>query len=147
MNISYESLKSMLKQAGVQPTSNRIKVLDYIISQETHPNAEQIFKGISAQEPMLSRATVYNALNALTRAELLRELTITEGETRYDAILETHGHFRCTACGTIHNFSFNIDAIPFTGLEGFSITGKDVYFKGLCPNCQSPVQTEKEKNG
>ncbi len=147
MNDSIDEILSLLKNAAVRPTTQRVKVLSYLLEHKSHPSVEQIHAGLSAQEPLLSRATVYNTLHLLARAGLVREITIDDNETRYDAQLETHGHFRCISCGSIHNFTVKMDDIPFSGLERFTITGRDVFFKGLCPNCQKQAKKEKEKNG
>jgi Fe2+ or Zn2+ uptake regulation protein len=65
---------------------------------------------------------------------------------RYDIILEDHGHFLCAACGTIYNFPVRIDPLSIEGLKPFKITHKNVYFKGLCPNCmEQPTNRKKEQ--
>ena len=49
------------------------------------------------------------------------------------------------ACGTIYNFQVNIDQIPIDGLNQFEITQKNVYFKGLCPNCLKQSKSIKKE--
>jgi hypothetical protein len=47
-------------------------------------------------------------------------------------------------CGTIYNFKVNIDQVPIDGLNQFEITQKNVYFKGLCPNCLKLIRKRKK---
>ncbi len=64
-------------------------------------------------------------------------------EAHYDLTLSNHGHFYCKACGSIYNFPVNIDQILIEELDQFEITQKNVYFKGLCPNCLNKRPAEK----
>ena len=62
-------------------------------------------------------------------------ITIEDHETRYDIMMENHGHFKCESCGNIYNFAIPIDDIAVNDLNGFQINYKGVYFKGICPRC------------
>ena len=45
-------------------------------------------------------------------------------ETRYDLITENHGHFKCESCGTIYDFSVDIDSSTSIALNNFKINDK-----------------------
>ncbi len=130
-----ESLKIALKKKGIRPTYQRIKILQFLMRKDSHPTADEIFQHLTLQIPTLSRATIYNTLHLLTEVALVRALSFNDMETRYDATIAQHGHFKCGRCGRIFNFTVDIDEIPFNKLDKFVITQKDVYFKGYCPNC------------
>jgi len=85
--------------------------------------------------PSLSKTTVYNTLNSFVEAHLVRVITIEDNETRYDIVMENHGHFKCESCGGIYNFSVNIDSLEYDELNDFVISKRDVYFKGVCSKC------------
>jgi Fe2+ or Zn2+ uptake regulation protein len=87
--------------------------------------------------PSLSKVTIYNTLHTLVEAGLVRVVEIDETEKRYDITLTNHGHFQCDACATIYNFQVNIDQASVQGLDRFEVKQKNVYFKGLCPNCRN----------
>ena len=78
----------------------------------------------------MSKTTIYNTLNALVNANLVRVITIEDNETRYDATTENHGHFKCESCGEIFDFNINFDSLAAEGLGSFKVNHKDVYFKG-----------------
>jgi len=142
MNVSIEFLTEQLKSKDIRPSYQRIKVLEYMYHKGDHPTVDEIFRALSAEIPSLSKATIYNTVHTLVEAGLVRGVDIDETEMRYDITLTNHGHFQCDVCGTIYNFQVNIDQILVEGLSQFEITQKNVYFKGLCPNCQNKVSSQ-----
>ena len=145
MDISIELLTNTLTNRAIRPSYQRIKVLEYLYRKGGHPSVDEIFRALSPEIPSLSKVTVYNTLHTFVDAGLARRVDIDDSEMRYDVTLSNHGHFLCEACGTIFNFSVDIDLIPFQGLNKFNIIEKNIYFKGFCPNCVSqPSQKKKE---
>jgi Fe2+ or Zn2+ uptake regulation protein len=55
-------------------------------------------------------------------------------ELRYDASVEDHGHFCCDTCGAIYDFAIAQKDATFE-LEGFTVSRKDLFVRGLCPDC------------
>jgi len=141
MDITKEFITEQLKSKEIRPSYQRIKVLEYLYQKEGHPTVEGIFRSLMVEIPSLSKVTIYNTLHTLVEAGLVRVVDIDETEKHYDITLTNHGHFQCDACGTIYNFSVNIDLIPFDGLDEFQIREKNVYFRGLCPDCIGRVNT------
>lgn len=131
---SIRELKEFLRSRGVRPSYIRLRVFQYLLGTNRHPSAEEIYEGLLKDIPTLSRASVYNALAALVEAQLVRVLTIEKNEMRYDAVLPEHGHFQCEVCGRI--FDFRVTSLQCDGLEGFFVKSKDVYFRGVCPQCR-----------
>lgn len=146
MEITTEFLSEQLRSKGIRPSYQRIKVLEYLYQKGGHPTVDEIYHALAAGIPTLSKVTIYNTLHTLIEAGLVRMLEIDETEKHFDITLTSHGHFQCEACGTIFNFDFNLDHIPTDDLKHFRITQKNVYFKGLCPDCvQQKYLTDKEK--
>ena len=83
----------------------------------------------------MSKTTVYNTLNTFISAGLVRLISIEDNETRYDADVSNHGHFKCQRCQKIYDFVIDISQLYTDGLEGFTILEKDVYFRGFCSEC------------
>jgi Fe2+ or Zn2+ uptake regulation protein len=135
MKPSFENLSNELLKKEIRPSYQRIKVLEYLITQRCHPTVDHIYNGLIKEVPTLSKATVYNTLNLLIKAKLVRVVTIEDNETRYDITMSNHGHFKCDLCGTIFDFTINIDNFMADELSEFKINEKNVYFKGICPGC------------
>ncbi len=141
MNLTYEDLLNDLKKKKIRLSHQRFKVLEYLSKNRIHPNVDQIYSKLHAEVPTLSKTTIYNTLNTLIKANLVRVITSEENEARYDINTENHGHFKCEACGTIYDFEINIDCLAAGDLENFKITEKNVYFKGICPGCLSEYKS------
>lgn len=87
-------IEEILQKHGVKPTPQRAVIAEYLLGTHTHPTADEVFQAVSGKLPVtLSRATVYNTLNALVEAGVVREVVTEPGRTRYDANLSEHHHF------------------------------------------------------
>ncbi|MEA4846833.1 MAG: Fur family transcriptional regulator [Clostridiaceae bacterium] len=139
MKPSFEDLKRKLKIRNINLSYQRLKVLEYLTQNQCHPTVDQIFIELQKHIPTLSKTTIYNTLRVLIDAGLVRVITIEDNETRYDIVTENHGHFKCESCGTIYDFSIDIDSLTSGDLNNFKIKDKNVYFKGICPRCLSNI--------
>lgn len=101
-----------------------------------HPTADQIYQTLKETFPTVALATVYNNLNRLLEAELIRKVSIEGMPDRYDRA-KKHDHLVCPCCGRLLDVRFS-DLTPL--LEGqledqpFSYDLK-VYV--LCPECRA----------
>lgn len=137
MSPTYEELQKELMKKNIKLSYQRLKVLEYLTRNRCHPTVDQIFTDLQKDIPTLSKMTVYNTLRVLADAGLVRIITIEDNETRYDIETRNHGHFKCEACGTIYNFNVDMNALTSEDLNSYKINDKNVYFKGICPNCLS----------
>lgn len=135
MKQTYNFLTSELKKQNIRLSSRRLKVLEYLCQNPNHPTVDQIYVNIQREVPNLSKTTIYNTLHILVKAGLVRVIAIEDNETRYELVTKDHGHFKCEKCGAIFDFKLNLTALVTEELINFQITDKNVYFKGICPNC------------
>ena len=119
-------------------------MLAYLREHRGHPTAEEIYERVVEEIPTLSKATVYNTLHLFAEAGLVRVVDTVDPDTRYDAILQPHGHFRCDSCGALIDFDLDLGTMPVEGLQGYRIRERHVTFKGLCPDCLAHSESEKE---
>ncbi|TYB91441.1 MAG: transcriptional repressor [Kosmotoga sp.] len=137
MNSSNEEISNMLKKNGISLSLQKILIFDFLIKNQNHPIAIQIFNELADEIPTLSKTTVYNALSSFVNSGLIRKLIIDEKETRYEIAEILHGHFKCVECSEITNFDIDIDGSFEKELKDFEITSKEVILKGICPICLS----------
>lgn len=138
---SEAELASMLHDAGIRPSAQRIAIMGKVADSRSHPSADEIYDSLKDKFPTLSLTTVYNSLHVLVETGLARELEIESGEKRYDyAIQPTHSHFRCRRCKRIFDMAMPTH-VADAAAKGFAVEQTDVFFKGLCPDCQSLLQT------
>ncbi len=125
----------ILTKHSIRPSLTRVLILDYLRQHRTHPTVDEIFSSLSPQVPTLSKTTVYNTVKLLTSAGIIKMITIEEQQARYDACTDLHGHFLCSDCGTVFDFD---TGEPDSRLpEGFTVVTQEVYYTGICKNCQS----------
>lgn len=135
MKLDFEELTKELKNKNIRLSHHRLKVLEFLNDKRIHPTVDQIYTELHKDLPTLSKTTVYNSLNALIDAGLVKVITIEDNETRYDIVTDNHGHFKCESCGKIYDFEINLGNFKSKDLDNFKINNKDIYFKGICPDC------------
>jgi len=124
-----------LLKHSIKPSYSRVRIMEYLVSKKNHPTVDKIYSELVKELPTLSKTTVYNTLNLFIAANLARLVTIEDNETRYDADVSDHGHFKCEECGTIFDFHIHIEGIVNEELNSFKINERNVYYKGICPKC------------
>ncbi len=88
------NVEELLSTHGVKPTPQRMVIAEYLLGTHSHPTADEVFQAVKTMLPVsLSRATVYNTLNALVAAGVIQEVTTEAGRVRYDANMSDHHHF------------------------------------------------------
>jgi len=123
---------NLLKESGISPSVQRIRILEFLMTNFTHPSVEEIYISLVKEIPTLSKTTVYNTMN-LFREKGLIKAVIDEGETKFDGNISEHGHFKCRKCGKI--IDFDINSMDLKELTGFKIEEKHTYFVGICSGC------------
>ncbi|NLC42738.1 MAG: transcriptional repressor [Clostridiales bacterium] len=137
MSISINEIKEYLIKNKVKPSFPRLKVFEYLVSHPSHPSADDIHKSLVVEMPTLSKTTIYNTLDLFLESNIVRSLTIEGNELRYDVDVSNHGHFKCEQCLTIYEFDMDPTFINPSSLEEFTISERNVCYKGICPKCQS----------
>ena len=136
--MTTESVYDRLKAHGINPSKQRMAIMEYLMTHPTHPTVDTIYRAVLERFPTFSRTTIYNSLRALAGAGLIRTLTIEAEEQRFDGTAADHGHFRCSACGEIFDFPLEEEKLAALCPEGYEVQVRDVYLQGRCPACGAP---------
>lgn len=120
-------------------TIQRSLILESMNKLKCHPTAEEVYADIAKKHANISRATVYRNLNQLTECGEIRKIEIAGGADRYDDQCHDHYHVKCMKCGRV--FDVDMETIPnlekqVKDWQGFSFSGHDILFKGICPKCK-----------
>jgi Fur family peroxide stress response transcriptional regulator len=133
-------LAAGLRRAGLRLTPQRLAICRALAESRTHPTAQRLFESLRPAFPSLSRATVYNTLQALAQAGLVDELGAAgDGAVHYDANLSPHVNLVCTNCHRIEDFAdapLGTVARRVAEGSGYQLRGARVVYYGLCPRCQ-----------
>jgi len=134
--------RERLMKCGVRPSAQRVAIMQYLLSHYTHPTIDEIYQSLCPLIPTLSRTTVYNTLRMFSEVGAAQMITINDHHVVYDGIITPHAHFVCRQCGKIKDFH-DIQAVPTEHprrmQEGCFIDEVQIYYKGVCPDCQQIV--------
>ena len=139
-----KNITELLRGNGFKVTPQRLAVYEVLANTKEHPNAEMIFSSLQATYPTMSLATVYKTIDILHAIGLVQVLNAGEDSFRYDADVSDHAHVRCIECGRVDDV-YNLDAAKVSReIEAgtrYRLVGQQIYFYGLCPECQSTGDT------
>ena len=122
---------SILRQCDIQPTPQRIAVVESVLGNRSHPTADDVLLAAQRKCPTVSRATVYNTLNLLVEKGLIGMQTIKEGAVVFDPNIQKHHHFIDDDTGDIYDIPW--DQLEVKGkekLKGFEVTEFQVIMRG-----------------
>jgi Fur family iron response transcriptional regulator len=90
----WHDVNEMLEAAGLRPTRQRM-ALGWLLFGKgpRHLTAEMLYEEATIAKVPVSLATVYNTLNQLTDAGLLRQVSVDGTKTYFDTNMSTHHHF------------------------------------------------------
>lgn len=123
----------LLKAHGINPSSQRVRIYDYLVASKDHPSVDDIFLALQKEGHLFSRATVYNTVKLFLEKHLIRPVNVASNEMRFDASHSFHGHFRCEACDKI--FDIPIEELSLDGATEHQIQETNVSFSGICAEC------------
>lgn len=126
-------------------TNQRKVILEELQSVKTHPTADEVYGLVRKHLPRISLGTVYRNLEVLSGLGLVRKLENAAGQKRFDGDMSFHHHIRCVECGRVSDI-FNAPKLQGIdqGLDtDFQVTGFQLEFTGICPQCQNKAQTEQ----
>jgi Fe2+ or Zn2+ uptake regulation protein len=128
----------MLRGAALRVTRPRVAIL-HAVHTRPHADTDSIISAVRTGIPDVSRQAVYDSLNALTTAGLLRRIQPPGSVARYESrVADNHHHVVCRSCGLIADVDCATGAAPCltpSDDHGFSIDEADVVYRGLCPDC------------
>ena len=96
---------AMLRDAGITPTHQRIKIGEVLFSRQQHLSAEQVLVAVNQDDDEVSKATVYNTLGVFAQHGLLREVIVDPSKVFYDSNLSKHHHLYYSDSGELEDIA------------------------------------------
>jgi Fe2+ or Zn2+ uptake regulation protein len=129
-----------LRQAGLRVTAARLAILG-AVRPGNHLGTDEIARAARDRVGHLTLQAVYEALNGLTTARLLRRIEPAGSPALYESRTgDDHHHIVCRRCGTVADVDRVTGHAPClepAGSGGFTIDAAEVTFWGVCPRCQA----------
>jgi len=127
-----------LRAAGLRVTAARVALLEAVRDGD-HLGTEALATRVRDRIGHVSLQAVYDALDALTAAGLIRRIEPAGSPARFEGrIGDNHHHLVCRSCGTVTDVACAVGEAPcLTAADdhGFSIDEAEVIYWGLCPPC------------
>ena len=101
-----------------------------------HLTANQIYERLRQSHPKVVLATVYNNLNKLWEADLIRKISIEGMPDRYDTV-QKHDHLVCKRCGKLTDICLDDLTAPLRAQLGQDFFFYDLKVYSLCPECRA----------
>lgn len=131
-----KEITELLLNNDIKPSYPRLHIYNYLDEYKNHPTVEDIYLHVIDMIPTLSKTTVYNTLNLFEEKNLVKSLNLNDNEKHYELIIENHSHFQCEICNNIFDIPYgDINLLP-EGYEDFQVKNKNIFLKGVCPNCK-----------
>jgi Fur family ferric uptake transcriptional regulator len=137
---AVSELERMLRGVSLRVTRPRIAVLA-AVHEHPHADTHSLIARVRDELGEVSQQAVYDVLQALTEAGLVRRIQPPGSVARYETrIGDNHHHVVCRSCGAIADVDCAVGAAPCltaSDVHGFVIDEAEVIYHGLCPTCQS----------
>ena len=128
-----------LRDAGLQVTGQRLAAYDEVV-RRPHSDVDTIAAGVREAIGSVSTQAVYDGLNALTAAGLLRRIEPAGSPARFETrVGDNHHHLVCRTCGALVDVDCAVGDTPClepSDPAGFSVDEAEVIYWGQCPTCQ-----------
>lgn len=131
------ALSERLREAGLRATRPRLAVYSALESLGGHRSADEVYDHVVSEGEPLSRASVYNALAALTSAGLVLNADAGPGRALYETATAWHHHAVCRLCGEVSDVDCSVGSKPCLspGGEWGQIDEAQIIFRGVCTAC------------
>ncbi len=127
-----------LREADLKVTRPRLAVLA-AVREHPHADTSSIIGLVRRDLGDVSQQAVYDVLEALTTAGLMRRIQPPGSVARYESrVGDNHHHVVCRSCGAIEDVDCAVGEAPcLTAAEdhGYVIDEAEIVYRGLCPSC------------
>ncbi|MFD3444077.1 Fur family transcriptional regulator [Microbacteriaceae bacterium 4G12] len=140
--IATSGSATRLRSAGIRVTKPRIAVLDVLEEarpRHEHLSAATVEERVRARIGAISTQGVYDCLEALEAAHLLRTLEPAGQPALYESrVNDNHHHLVCRSCNLVTDIDCVVGesaCLTPSSTNGFVVDEAEVTFWGLCPSC------------
>ena len=117
-------------------TKQRELIINILKQSDRHMTADEIFFLAKLKMPSIAMATIYNNLNAMHEAGMIKRLHIDGVADCFDKIMEPHDHLLCDKCGKITDVSLPALADSLEREIGCEIEDYELTIHYVCDECR-----------
>lgn len=134
MKLNSQEIEARFRRHAVRVTRQRAAIYAALAETTSHPTAEDLYRTVKREHPMMSRNTVYYTLGVLRQAGLVQEVNVGHEVARFDGNVTVHHHLICLGCGQIVDVmddGLNHLAIPSRQAGDFMYSGIEWSFTDI----------------
>lgn len=128
-------------------TRPRLAVLR-AVREMPHAGVDAIAAAVRAELASVSTQAVYDCLNVLTRAGLVRRIQPAGSPGRFETRTgDNHHHLVCRSCGAVADVDCVLGTAPCLNAAdavGFLVDEAEVTFWGWCPACRPDAERSEK---
>lgn len=141
----------VLRERGLRVTAQRLAVF-HAVSRESHATADAVADAVRVEIGSISLQSVYDALDCLGDADLVRRIQPAGSSARFEArVGDNHHHVICRSCGRMADVDCAVGSAPcLTAADdvGYEIDEAEVIYWGRCPECVAASSASSDgRNG
>ena len=134
------SFKGYLVDQRLKVTAERLAIAEAVATTGGHFGVDALLRDLHRRKVTTSRATLYRTLAHLLDAGLVRRVTASDGNPRYESMAgrSHHDHMVCLGCDAILEFTDRaIEDLQEAACaaEGFRMTDHTLRIEGYCRSC------------
>ncbi len=123
-----------------RPPRTRAALAKVLAGHERHDwSIEELQARLATNGHDVDFSTVFRAVEGMVGDGELRRVELGTSEARFERAGAHHEHVRCAGCGTVAAVESCAVASTIPDVEratGFALTGHDLVFHGICPDCR-----------
>lgn len=144
------TLTQYMSQHKLRKTPERFAIMEKVFDMSTHFSIDSLHSSLDSGGYHVSRATVYNTIELLIKAGLVRRHTFESQSPQYEKIagLTKHYHLVCSRCGKVKEIKdAEIDLLLNARRFGkFQPKYIDLNVYGLCASCVRKTRQATSKS-
>jgi Fur family ferric uptake transcriptional regulator len=135
------AFRAHLRRRGLKYTRERQAILQAVMRNEQHFEAEELLWSMRRQDVRVGKATIYRTLPLLVDAGIIREVIYGEKHAHYEHTFghAPHDHMICRSCGQVIEFDSKkvLELIEqLCGRERFEPLYHRFQISGRCDRCR-----------
>jgi Fur family peroxide stress response transcriptional regulator len=150
MTLDPQDIQTRFRRHAVRVTRQRAAIYAALAGTTSHPTAEDLYRLVKRQQPMISRNTVYYTLGVLRKAGLVQEVNVGHAVARFDGNVSMHHHLICLGCSQIMDvMDEGLNRLDLSNgqAKGFHVVGHRVEFHGYCASCRQTQHDAPPRRG
>ncbi len=149
-NAAHAAFTGYMTQRRLRKTPERYAILDKVMEMNSHFLIESLYSALDEAGYHVSRATVYNTIELLIDAGLVRRHTFGNSPAQYEKVagIGNHHHLVCSRCGKVREVKDPelVKLLNSKRYPSFHAAYFDLYIYGVCSGCLRRVSRSKKQN-